>query len=159
MKNIIELLIKRHKTVSTMESCTGGFLANSLTNIEGASEVFKFGAVTYSNEYKIKMGVKESLINKYSVYSEQVAESMARSISIYTNSDYGIGITGKLKKKDKNNLTVDDNKVFCSIYSSKENKYYNSIVNVDKTTREDNKKYVVDLIIKDLREVILNEKD
>ena len=57
MKEIIELLTKRNETISTMESCVGGGIANAITNIEGASEVFKFSAITYANEFKIKMGV------------------------------------------------------------------------------------------------------
>ena len=51
MKEIIEKLTKLKKTISTMESCTGGGVANTITNIEGSSEVFSFGAITYSNEY------------------------------------------------------------------------------------------------------------
>ena len=54
MKEIVEKLIKLNKTISTMESCTGGYVANGITNIPGASSVFMFGAITYSNEYKIK---------------------------------------------------------------------------------------------------------
>ena len=52
MEEIIEKLIKNNKTISTMESCTGGGVANAITNISGASEVLKFSAVTYSNELK-----------------------------------------------------------------------------------------------------------
>ena len=54
-KNIIEILTKNNETIATMESCTGGGVANAITSIEGASSVLKFSAVTYSNEYKIKM--------------------------------------------------------------------------------------------------------
>ena len=68
MQQIINLLKEKNKTISTMESCTGGGVANAITNIEGASEVLRFCAVTYSNEYKIKMGVSEEVINTYSVY-------------------------------------------------------------------------------------------
>ena len=68
MKEVIEYLKNSDFTISTMESCTGGYIASSITNISGSSLVFKFGAVTYSNEYKIKMGVDEGIINKYSVY-------------------------------------------------------------------------------------------
>ena len=68
MKQIINLLKEKNKTISTMESCTGGGVANAITNIEGASEVLRYSAVTYSNEYKIKMGVSEEIINTYSVY-------------------------------------------------------------------------------------------
>ena len=63
MNKVVELLIKNNKTISTMESCTGGALVNAITNIPGASEVLKFSAVTYSNEYKIKMGVDKNIID------------------------------------------------------------------------------------------------
>ena len=56
-----------------MESCTGGGMANAITNIAGSSDVLKFSAVTYSNEFKIKMGVNKSTIDKFSVYSMEVA--------------------------------------------------------------------------------------
>ena len=69
MYEVVNNLIKLNKTISTMESCTGGYIANSITNIPGASDIFMFGAVTYSNEYKIKLGVDKSLIDSYSVYS------------------------------------------------------------------------------------------
>ena len=55
MKEIVNKLINIKKTISTMESCTGGALASSITDIEGASEILKFSAVTYSNEFKIKL--------------------------------------------------------------------------------------------------------
>ena len=57
MKEIVERLISENKTIATMESCTGGNLVNEITNIDGSSNVLKFSAITYSNEYKIKMGV------------------------------------------------------------------------------------------------------
>ena len=52
MEEIVRILTLRNETISTMESATGGFIANAITNVEGASEVFSFGAVTYSNFYK-----------------------------------------------------------------------------------------------------------
>ena len=54
-ENIVNKLIETEKTISTMESCTGGYIANCITNIPGASEILKFSAVTYSNEFKIKI--------------------------------------------------------------------------------------------------------
>ena len=56
-KKIVEKLNENKQTISFMESCTGGFLANSITNISGASNVLKVSLVTYSSEYKIKFGV------------------------------------------------------------------------------------------------------
>ena len=104
MEEIVRILTLRNETISTMESATGGFIANAITNVEGASEVFSFGAVTYSNFYKIKFGVSEEVIKKYSVYSMETAHEMSLAIAHYTKSRYGIGITGKLNCVDKNNL-------------------------------------------------------
>ena len=134
MKEIVELLIKKHKTIATMESCTGGFIASSITDIEGASEVLSFSAVTYSNEYKIKLGVSAKTIDTYSVYSMNVAREMAKNISEFAQSDYGIGITGKINKKDENNLFGDDNKIFYSIYDKENDKFYDfTLVAIDDT--------------------------
>lgn len=146
MKNVVKLLIKLNKTVSTMESCTGGCLANEITNVPGASDIFKFGAVTYANEFKIKMGVDSRIIDKYSVYSMETAVDMAKKITFFTLSDYGIGVTGKLKRKDKNNLYSSDNLVFISIYDKKLDKSYNYSYEVVKSTRASNKKDLVKFI-------------
>jgi len=124
MNKVVELLIKNNKTISTMESCTGGALVNAITNIPGASEVLKFSAITYSNEYKIKLGVDSKIIDKYTVYSIETADEMSKVISNYTNSNYGVGITGKLSRPDINNPYGEDNLVFISIYNKDNNKYY-----------------------------------
>lgn len=154
MKEIIEDLINKNKTISTMESCTGGGVVNAITNIEGASEVLKFSAVTYSNEFKIKMGVKANMIEKYTVYSIETAMEMSKNISLFTNSSYGIGITGKLNRQDKNNKFGLDNKVYISIYDKELDKFYNYDVIVTKKTRKENKQMIIDFIILKLKEII-----
>ena len=159
MKRIVDKLKKLNKTISTMESCTGGGVANAITNIEGASEVLKFSAVTYSNEFKIKMGVSSDVIDKYSVYSIETAMEMSKNISNFTNSNYGVGITGKLARVDINNLYGNDNKVFISIYDKDLDKFYNYDIKVNKKSRKENKDIVIDLIIEKLLEVIGDEND
>ena len=154
MKRIVDKLKSLNKTISTMESCTGGGVANSITNIEGASEVIKFSAVTYSNEFKIKMGVSSGVIDKYSVYSIETAMEMSKNISNFTNSNYGVGITGKLNRIDINNLYGNDNKVFISIYDKDLDKFYNCDIEVNKESRKENKELVINLIIEKLLEVI-----
>ena len=139
MEKIVNKLIDKNKTISTMESCTGGGLANEITSIEGASSILKYSAVTYSNEFNIKMGVKKEVIDKYSVYSMQTADEMSSNISKFTNSDYGVGITGKLNRADENNNYGEDNVVFISIYDKENNKYYNKELKVTKKTRKENK--------------------
>lgn len=154
-KKIVLELIKRGETIATMESCTGGGVADAITCIEGASEVLKFSAVTYSNQYKIKMGVSADVINEYSVYSMETAHEMALNISKFANSDFGVGITGKLNRADVNNNYSKDNQVFVSIYYKDE--YYDMVINVDKKTRRQNKTVVIDLIIEKLGELLWGE--
>ena len=117
LKKIIDILIANNESVSSMESCTGGAFASYLTDIPGTSNVFRFSAVTYSNEFKIKMGVSPDVIEKYSVYSSETARAMSKSISCYANSTYGIGITGKLNRVDEVNKFGKDNEVLISIDS------------------------------------------
>ena len=64
-------LIGSGLSVSVMESCTGGLVAALFSDVEGASEVFENGLVTYSNSSKISYGLDEDIIKKYGVYSEQ----------------------------------------------------------------------------------------
>lgn len=154
MQDIIEKLIKLNKTISTMESCTGGGVVNEITNIPGASEVLKFSAVTYSNEFKIKMGVAADIIEKYTVYSIETAMEMSKNISLFTNSSYGIGITGKLNRQDKNNNFGSNNKVYISIYDKELDKFYNFDILVTKKTRKENKQMIIEFIILKLKEIL-----
>lgn len=97
-EKIVNFLKESHQTISFMESCTGGYLANEITNISGASNVLKVSLVTYSNEYKMKFGVTQKTIEKYTVYSKETAMEMAKNVSDFANSDYSIGVTGELRK-------------------------------------------------------------
>ena len=143
MKEVVEALTKAKKTIATMESCTGGCVVNEITNIEGSSEVLRFSAVTYSNEYKIKMGVPKEVIDQYSVYSSNTADAMAKTISEFTDSDYGVGITGKLCRSDNYNLVGEDNIVYVSIYDKEKKALYRRKITVEKRTRSENKQVVV----------------
>ena len=97
-EKIVNLLNKRNKTISFMESCTGGYLANEITNVSGASNVLKVSLVTYSNEYKIKFGVTKQTLDKYTVYSKETAKEMAKNVALFADSNFGIGVTGELRK-------------------------------------------------------------
>lgn len=153
MRDVVNLLIEKKMTIATMESCTGGFVASSITDIDGSSSVLKFSAVTYSNEYKIKMGVSKEVIDKYSVYSMNVAREMAKKISNFANSDIGVGITGKINRVDENNLFGDDNKIYYAIYDKKSDKYYEYELIAINDTRLNNKKYIMENISKSLLEI------
>ena len=154
-REIIDELKSRGETIATMESCTGGGVADAITSIEGASEVLLFSAVTYSNEYKIKMGVNEDTINKYSVYSMETAHDMSEAICKFADSDMGVGITGKLNRADINNNYGKDNQVFISIYYR--GIHYDMTVNVDKSSRKENKLVLIDMIIDKIGEILWEE--
>ena len=154
MDEVIQRLLKLNKTISTMESCTGGLVANSITNCSGSSLVFKFGAVTYSNEYKIKMGVDGNLIDAYTVYSKEVAHDMSKKISDFTFSNYSIGITGKLNKTDINNFSDFDNVVYFCIYDRDNDLYYEYDLVVNSYERSIAKKEVLDVVLEKLLQII-----
>lgn len=154
MEEIVRLLINLKKTISTMESCTGGGVANAITNIPDSSLVLKFSAVTYSNEFKIKMGVSSDIIDTYSVYSMETAMEMSRNISEFAFSNYGVGITGKLNRTDKNNLYGDDSTVYISIYNRDTDEYFNDSIKVIYSTREENKDFVIKKIADMLKEFV-----
>jgi len=154
MGSIVNELISLGKTISTMESCTGGYVANNITNINGSSEVFKFGAVTYSNLFKVKMGVSSDIIDKYSVYSMNTADCMAKAIVNFTDSDYGVGITGKLNREDVNNLYGEDNIVFISVYDKCLDKFYHKDIRVDCKERVLVKEDILDEVILLIKECI-----
>ena len=97
-EQIVKNLIQKNLTISTMESCTGGGIANEITNISGASSVLMESFVTYCNEAKIKHGVPEDVIKKYTVYSPETAIEMSKAAKKQANSDIGIGVTGQLRK-------------------------------------------------------------
>ncbi len=144
LEKIVKYLIQNNLTISTMESCTGGLLASLITDIPGASNILKFSAVTYSNEYKIKMGVNRKTIEKYTIYSKETAEEMAASIAKFTNSTIGVGITGRLTSNIAEEKSVD----IC-IYDTRTNKYYHKHSPILKDKRKDNKLEVIK-VFKDL---------
>ena len=92
---VAELLYKKKLSISTAESCTGGMVAATLISYPGISDVFKEGAVTYSNEAKMKrLGVKEETLNNFGAVSEETAREMAEGISREAKTDIGISTTG-----------------------------------------------------------------
>ena len=153
MENLVNILKSKNQTISCMESCTGGLLASELTNINGSSDVFKLGLVTYSNEYKEYFGVSKQTIEKYTVYSNEVSKEMAKRISEIAKSDFGIGITGQLGTKDLNNNSNKINTVYISIYSKENDKYYNYIIDAKGEKKFQKKCFVINYIKEKLYEI------
>jgi len=92
---VVKLLAAAHQTVATAESCTGGTIANRITNVSGSSEVFINGCVTYSDESKVRLlGVREDALKAHGAVSEEVACEMAEGIRTRSGTDFGISTTG-----------------------------------------------------------------
>ncbi|MCG6888945.1 MAG: CinA family protein [Gammaproteobacteria bacterium] len=88
-------LLQRKQRVCTAESCTGGLIAKSFTDLAGSSDWFDRGFVTYSNAAKSEMlGVPASLIEDYGAVSEAVANAMASGALRHSEADYAVAVTG-----------------------------------------------------------------
>lgn len=95
MKSLIELLENKHLTIGSVESITGGSFAATLTDVPGASKVYKGSIISYAIEEKINLvGVKKDSIDKYGVVSKQVAEEMAINGKEKLNVDICVSFTG-----------------------------------------------------------------
>jgi len=89
------LLLERGKKLATAESCTGGLIAKSMTDLAGSSDWFECGFVTYSNAAKTDMiGVPESVVSEYGAVSEVVANAMASGALRFSAADCAIAVTG-----------------------------------------------------------------
>lgn len=92
---VLKLLKELHMTISLAESCTGGLIADRLTDVPGASECLIYGVVSYSNEAKMKLlGVREETLAEHGAVSSQTAEEMAAGVRRIINTDIGISVTG-----------------------------------------------------------------
>jgi len=92
--HIRTLFADRNRTLAVMESCTGGLLASTLTDVSGAADYFKGGIVTYWTEAKIESGVAPEVIREHGVISAETAIAMAHAVRERMGTDYGLGITG-----------------------------------------------------------------
>ncbi|MEA9601003.1 CinA family protein [Polynucleobacter sp. MG-28-Ekke-A2] len=94
-KTLAAILLSRNWLVSLAESCTGGLVSATLTELAGSSEWFERGYITYSNEAKTEcLEVPARLIESHGAVSEPVAKAMAEGARINSGSDVAISITG-----------------------------------------------------------------
>ena len=97
---------------------------------------------------------KENNVHNTNQSISNEPELMAKNISEFAQSDYGIGITGKINRKDENNLFGDDNKIFYSIYDKENDKFYDyTLVAID-DTRFNNKVMIKNEIAESLLNVL-----
>ena len=92
---IVQRLTQAKQTLALAESCTGGFIANQITNVPGASKIFLGGVVSYSNAAKQKfLCVRASAIQQHGAVSEPVARQMAEGARQQFDADFAIAVTG-----------------------------------------------------------------
>ncbi len=89
-----DMLKARGLTLAAMESCTGGLLSDTITNVPGCSAYFRGGIVSYATDVKSMMGVDPSIIETHGVVSQETANAMAQAVRKTLDADIGVGITG-----------------------------------------------------------------
>ncbi len=94
-KQLGQLLLSNNKKLTTAESCTGGWIAQIITEVSGSSAWFDRGFVTYSNAAKIQMlGVKPETLDKFGAVSSQTAAEMVNGALFRSDADCAIAVTG-----------------------------------------------------------------
>ena len=89
------LLSEQNYTISTAESCTGGYLAHKITSVSGSSAWFQGGMIPYSNAIKIEqLGVPQEILETYGAVSENVVKSLAENVRKKFNTDVGLSVSG-----------------------------------------------------------------
>jgi len=92
---LAQALTAKHLCMATAESCTGGLIAASCTQLSGSSVWFERGFVTYSNAAKTEMlGVPSSLIETHGAVSEEVAKAMAMGALAHSKAHFSVAVTG-----------------------------------------------------------------
>lgn len=93
--SVVKLLLNRKLKISVAESLTGGMIAQYITSISGASEIFELGIVSYTNRIKTQeLNVSQGILDKYTAVSEQTAIAMAQGVMKKTGSDISVAVTG-----------------------------------------------------------------
>ena len=92
---VVEDLTTTRKAVATAESCTGGWIAKSITDVAGSSTVFGYGVVSYSNGAKESiLGVQNATIERHGAVSEEVVEEMVSGVLHLSGADIAVAVSG-----------------------------------------------------------------
>lgn len=135
----VSLLKEKKLTVATAESCTGGMIAERITQVSGASQVFQWGAVSYSNQVKQQLlGVTEETLRKYSAVSEETAREMAKGARARSGADIAVAVTGNAGPEPSEGKPVG------LVYVAVESDRFSKVVKMESARKSD----------KDLRELI-----
>lgn len=95
IEKMVEVLKARAISIATAESCTGGLLGKSITDVSGSSAVYPGGVISYCNRIKHQLlGVEQELLDTLGPVSAPVARQMAEGVRRVIGADYGVGVTG-----------------------------------------------------------------
>lgn len=156
LKKVISLLKKKSYKLVTVESCTGGLLASTITRFSGSSEIFDYGLVTYSNSSKINfLNVSSSSLKKYGAVSEKVSLEMIDELSKNINKNLiYISITGIAGPHGGSKIKPIGT-VFVSIKIKK--KIYKYSLKLKKKRRVNIQNEIVDQVLGELYRLLLND--
>ena len=90
---LLTMLLERHLTLATMESCTGGLLASLITDVPGSSTSFVGGLVSYATGLKAEWGVPQEILDEHGAVSQATARAMAHAVRERLHADVGVAIT------------------------------------------------------------------
>jgi nicotinamide-nucleotide amidase len=151
-----ELLIEKNLTVSTAESCTGGLLAATLINYPGISSCFMEGAVTYSNDAKVKrLNVSITTLEQYGAVSDETAREMAYGIAMSAGTNIGISTTG-IAGPGGGTIEKPVGLVYVGLYIN--NKLISKKLNLS-GTRQNIRKETVDIALNLLKQQLLLQEN
>ncbi|MGP1361448.1 MAG: CinA family protein [Candidatus Fimenecus sp.] len=141
IQNRLVMALKEKKLkIATAESCTGGLLSKLITDVSGASDVFDFGAVTYSNFMKTRvLGVKKETLEKYGAVSRETAIEMANGIRYFSEADIGVSITG-IAGPDSDSTDKPVGLVFIGISTIKKTEAFEIHNDFKENVRKNNRK-------------------
>ncbi|MCK4896285.1 MAG: CinA family protein, partial [Candidatus Heimdallarchaeota archaeon] len=122
------ILTKHNWTLSTAESCTGGYLASKITDVSGSSNYFSNGYITYSNESKFQnLDVPISSLEEFSVYSGKTVELMAEGVRKKTGTTFGIATTGIAPPGD-NSTSLPTGTTFIGLSTAKSSTHFEFLI-------------------------------
>lgn len=152
-ERLVELLKKLPSTITTVESCTGGYIISAITDVEGASDITPGGYVTYSNQQKLAIGVPEEVIEEYGVYSSECAKAMAITGQKNTRADLSIGVTGTFSNVDpQNNDSVPGVVYFSVVFHAKQ--AIAGKINVPIMERTQQKQFITEIVLERVLDVV-----
>ena len=150
-KELVDILSENKLHIATVESCTGGMIASNIVNVSGASSVFEYGFVTYSNNAKANVVyVDEALLAKYGAVSRECAIAMAEGAKKVSGADICISVTGVAGPG------TDEGKKVGLVYigiAAKTSKAYELHLSGDRMAIRNNAaRYAIELSIKTIKE-------